>query len=159
MQLPEPQHKLADYTAGQPLTPTQIVPAAEQQLVHAPPAGMRVVGWRRIEGTELLEAVYGPQYAPPAPLPPPPPVIDPQAQRTAARGVFAAGTGVGSYFAMQGLAIALQSVVQFLIAAAMCGAVYLASGRRGVPVQGGPTYITNNRGFLAGWKSRTGPRK
>lgn len=156
--LPEPQQPYTATAAGQPLTPTQIIPAAEQQLVHAPPPGMRVVGYQRIHGTELLEPIYGPEYAPPAPLPPPPPVIDPQAQRTAARGVFAAGTGVGTYFAMQGLAIALQSVVQFLIAAAVCGAVFLAPGRRGPPVQG-PTYITNNRGFMAGWRSRTGPRK
>ena len=157
MQLPEPQHQLTKPTAGQPLV-GQIIPAAEQQLVTAPPPGMRVVGWRRIHGTEMLEPIYGPLYEPPAPLPPPPPVIDPQAQRTAARGVFAAGAGVGAYFGMQALALALESLVQVLIAAAVFGAVFLAPGGRG-PVQQGPTYITQNRGFLAGWKSRTGPRK
>lgn len=157
MSLPEPQYPHTGTAAGQPLV-GQIVPAAEQQLAPAPPPGMRVVGYQRIHGTELLEPIYGPEYAPPAPLPPLPPAIDPQAQRTAARGVLAAGVGVGSYFGMQALALALESLVQCLIAAALFGVVFLAPGRRGAPVQG-PTYITNNRGLFAGWWSRTGPRK
>lgn len=70
--------------------------------------------------------------------------------------MFAAGAGVGAYFGMQALQILVDSLVQFLAAAAVCGLVWaLPSGRRGAP-----TYnITNNRGFLAGWKSQNGPRK
>lgn len=136
--------------------PAQVELAAEQQLAPAPPPGMRVIGYVLIDG--MMYAQYGPEYVPmPAPAPAPS-GIDPQAQRTAAKGVFAAGVGVGSYFGMQALALALDSLVQVLIAAAVVGAVWIApSGRRGA--RGGPTYITNNRGFLAGWKSRTGPRR
>lgn len=135
--------------------PTAVVPAAEQQLV-APPPGMRVIGYVPIDG--ILHPQYGPLYEQPAPPPPPPTVLDPQAQRTAAKGVFAAGAGVGAYFGMQALQILVASVVQLVIAAAVVALVWkLPTGRRGG--SGSPTYITNNSGFLAGWKSQNGPRQ
>ncbi|MFD3714281.1 hypothetical protein [Streptomyces sp. NPDC058677] len=140
------------------VTPTHVVPYAEQQLVPAPPPGMRVIGYVRFDG--MLHPQYGPDYEPAVPVAPPATSgLDPQAQRTAAKGVFAAGAGVGAYFGMQALQILVDSLVQFLAAAAVCGLVWaLPSGRRGA--RGAPTYnITNNRGFLAGWKSQTGPRK
>ena len=139
------------------VTPTRIVPAAEQHLAPAPPPGMRVIGYVRIDG--MLHPQYGPEYEPAVPVAPPAtPGLDPQAQRTAAKGVFAAGAGVGAYFGMQALQILVDSLVQFLAAAAVCGLVWaLPTGRRAV--RGAPTYITHNRGFLAGWKSQNGPRK
>jgi hypothetical protein len=148
------------------VTPTSVVPAAEQQLVPigeqhlapAPPPGMRVIGYVRIDG--MLHPQYGPEYVPVAPVAAPAtPVLDPQAQRTAAKGVFAAGAGVGAYFGMQALQILVDSLVQFLVAAAVCGLVWaLPSGRR--DGRGAPTYnITNNRGMFAGWKSQSGPRR
>jgi hypothetical protein len=139
------------------VAPTHVVPAAEQQLAPAPPPGMRVIGYVRIEG--MLYPQYGPMYEPPVPMPPLAPAgLDPQAQRTAAKGVFAAGAGVGAYFGMQAMQIALASLVELFVAAAVCGAVWLASGGRRTMGET-PTYITNNRGFLAGWKSQNGPRK
>lgn len=142
------------------LAPTQIVPAAEQHLAPAPPPGMRVTGYVRIDG--MLHPQYGPAYEPVVPVAPPAPPapqgLDPQAQRLAARGVFAAGVGVGSYFGLQALALALDSLVQVLIAAAIVGAVWsLPTARRGA--REAPTYITNNRGMLAGWKAQNGPRQ
>ncbi|MCX4971164.1 hypothetical protein OHA98_41915 [Streptomyces sp. NBC_00654] len=139
------------------VTPTHVASYAEQQLVPAPPPGMRVIGYVRIDG--MLHPQYGPEYVSAAPVAPPAtPGLDPQAQRTAAKGVFAAGAGVGAYFGMQALQILVDSLVQFLAAAAVCGLVWaLPSGRRSG--RGAPTYITNNRGFLAGWKSQNGPRK
>jgi hypothetical protein len=140
------------------VTPTAVVPAAEQQLAPAPPPGMRVIGYVRID--DVLHPQYGPLHEPAATVAPPAtPGLDPQAQRTAARGVLAAGVGVGSCFGMQALQILVDSLVQFLAAAAVCGLVWaLPSGRRGA--RGAPTYnITNNRGFLAGWRSQNGPRK
>ncbi|MFE9624276.1 hypothetical protein [Streptomyces sp. NPDC006527] len=138
--------------------PTAVVPAAEQQLAPAPPPGMRVVGYVRIDG--MLHPQYGPAYEPAAPVAPPAtPTIDPQAQRTAARGVYAVGLGVGSYFGMQALQILVGSLVQFLAAAAVVGLVWgLPTGRRGA-VREAPTYITNNRGMFAGYKSQNGPRR
>ncbi|MGW2742355.1 hypothetical protein [Streptomyces sp. NPDC001450] len=148
-------------TAG-PLAPrvaevTQIIPAAEQNLVPAPPPGMRVIGYVRIDG--MLYAQYGPEYEPAVPTPSPAPSgLDPQAQRTAARGLFAAGAGVGAYFALKAFALVAESLVQLMIAAAVLGVVWaLPTGRRG---REGPTYIiTNNHGLLAGWKSQNGPRR
>lgn len=139
------------------VTPTSVVPAAEQHLAPAPPPGMRVIGYVRIDG--MLHPQYGPEYVPVETVArPATPVLDPQAQRTAAKGVFAAGAGVGAYFGMQALQILVDSLVQFLAAAAVCGLVWaLPGGRRGA--RGGPTYVTNNRGFLSGWKSQNGPRK
>lgn len=137
--------------------PTRVVAATEQHLAPAPPPGMRVIGYVPIDG--MLYPQYGPEYAPAVPVAPPATHgFDPQAQRTAARGVFAAGAGVGSYFGMQALQILVDSLVQFLAAAAVCGLVWaLPSGRH--RVREAPTYITNNRGFAAGWKSQNGPRK
>lgn len=79
---------------------------------------------------------------PAAPAPVPAPTgVDPQAQRTAARGVLAAGTGVGAYFAAGALAIALDSLVQVLIAAGVAAGVAVAgAGQRG----GGNTFITHH---------------
>jgi hypothetical protein len=136
---------------------SQITPAAEQHLAPAPPPGMRVIGYVRIDG--MLHPQYGPEYVPAVPMAPAAPSgIDPQAQRTAAKGVFAAGAGVGAYFGMQALQIFVDSLVQFLAAAAVCGLVWARpTGRRAV--RKGPTYINNNSGFLAGWKSQNGPRK
>ncbi|MFM9464828.1 hypothetical protein ACKI1K_18485 [Streptomyces scabiei] len=136
---------------------TDVVPGAEQQLAPAPPPGMRVIGYVLIDG--MMHPQYGPEYVPAAPMQAPAPSgLDPQAQRTAAKGVFAAGAGVGAYFGMQALQILVDSLVQFLAAAAVCGLVWaLPTGRRAV--RGAPTYITHNRGFLAGWKSQNGPRK
>ena len=138
------------------VTPTAVVPAAEQQLAPAPPPGMRVIGYVRIDG--MLYAQYGPEYEPAAPVVPPAPTgLDPQAQRTAARGVFAAGAGVGAYFALKAFAIVAESLVQLMIAAAVLGVVWaLPAGRR--ISREGPTYIINNRGPFAGWWSRNTPR-
>ncbi|MEW1867026.1 hypothetical protein AB0420_02310 [Streptomyces caelestis] len=143
-------------SAARYVYPTNVVPAVEQPLVPAPPPGMRVIGYVRIG--ETLHPQYGPLYEPPAPQQPAPAGFDPQAQRTAARGVFAAGAGVGAYFGMQALQILVGSLVQLLAAAAVCGVVYAAAGGRRAP-GGGPTYITNNRGPFAGWKSQNGPRR
>jgi hypothetical protein len=137
--------------------PTEVVPAAEQRLAPAPPPGMRVVGYVRIG--DVLHPQYGPLYEPPAPQQPAPAGIDPQAQRTAARGVFAAGAGVGAYFGMQALQILVDSLVQFLAAAAVCAVAWAVAAPAGRRRGSGPTYITHNRGFLAGWKSQNGPRK
>ncbi|MGA5489578.1 hypothetical protein ACPCK1_17700 [Streptomyces pseudogriseolus] len=133
---------------------TEVVPAAEQHLAPAPPPGMRVTGYVRIDG--MLYPQYGPEYVPVAPQQPAPSGLDPQAQRTAAKGVFAVGAGAGSYFGMLALQILVDSLVRLIAAALVVGVVWVAAGgRRG----GGSTYITNNRGFLAGWKSQNGPRK
>lgn len=142
--------------APRTLYPNAVVPAAEQQLAPAPPPGMRVIGYVRVDG--MLYAQYGPLYEPAPPPPPPAPSgLDPQAQRTAAKGVLAVGVGVGSYYGMQALQILVGSLVQLLTAAAVCAVAWavVPSGRRGA----GPTYITNNRGMLAGWRSQNGPRK
>ncbi|MFI9600348.1 hypothetical protein ACIHCX_10785 [Streptomyces sp. NPDC052043] len=137
--------------------PAAVVPAAEQHLVPAPPPGMRVIGYVRIDG--MLHPQYGPEYVPAAAIPQPAASgLDPQAQRTAARGVFAAGVGVGAYFGMQALQILVGSIVQLLAAAAIFALVWaLPTGRRAM--REAPTYITNNRGLLAGWKSQNGPRR
>lgn len=137
--------------------PAAVVPAAEQHLAPAPPPGMRVIGYVLIDG--MMHPQYGPEYVPAAPVAPAATGgLDPQAQRTAARGVLAAGLGVGSYFGMQALAILVDSLVRLLVAAAVVGAVWaLQGGRR--TVRAAPTYITNNRGILAGWKSQNGPRR
>ena len=138
------------------VTPTSIVPGSEQHLAPAPPPGMRVIGYVQIDG--MLYAQYGPQYEPAVPVASPATSgLDPQAQRTAAKGVFAAGAGAGAYFGMQALQILVDSLVQFLTAAAVCGLVWALPGRR--TAREAPTYITNNRGFLAGWKSQNGPRR
>ncbi|MFE4752419.1 hypothetical protein ACFRIB_19430 [Streptomyces mirabilis] len=136
---------------------TEVVPAAKQQLAPAPPPGMRVIGYVRIEG--MLHPQYGPEYVLVVPMAPAAPSgLDPQAQRTAAKGVFAAGAGVGAYFGMQALQILVDSLVRLLAAAAVVAVVWAVQGsRRAVPEAS--TYITNNRGFLAGWKSSNGPRK
>jgi hypothetical protein len=136
------------------VTPTSVVPAAEQHLAPAPPPGMRVIGYVRIDG--MLYAQYGPEYEPVVPVAPTAtPVLDPQAQRTAAKGVLAVGLGAGSYFGMLALQILVDSLVRLLAAAAVVAVAWVASGGR----RGSTTYITNNRGFLAGWKSQNGPRK
>ncbi|MFB7594309.1 hypothetical protein [Streptomyces sp. NPDC056160] len=153
-----PEHRAAQPAPlTRTVTPTAVVPATEQQLAPVPPPGMRVIGYVRIDG--MLHPQYGPEYAPAAPVAPPAtPVLDPQAQRTAAKGVYAIGVGVGAYFGMRALQILVDSLVQFLIAAAVCGLVWaLPTGRRSV--RDAPTYIINNRGFLSGWKSRIGPPK
>jgi hypothetical protein len=136
---------------------SQITPAAEQHLAPAPPPGMRVIGYVRIDG--MLHPQYGPEYVPVEPVAPPTaPGLDPQAQRAAAKGVFAAGAGVGAYFGIQALQILVDSLVQFLAAAAVCGLVWaLPTGRRAG--REAPTYITNNRGPFAGWKSQNGPHR
>ncbi|WP_405991084.1 hypothetical protein [Streptomyces sp. NBC_00986] len=153
--LPEPRRRYDVPSTHQPVV-GHVVPAAEQRLVPAPP-GMRVIGYVRIDG--MLYPQYGPEYVPAAPVAPAAPSgIDPQAQRTAAKGVFAAGAGVGAYFGMQALQILVDSLVQFLAAAAVCGLVWaLPTGRRAV--REAPTYITNNRGPFAGWKSQNGPHR
>lgn len=138
--------------------PTAVTPAAEHPLAPAPPPGMRVIGYVRIDG--VLHPQYGPLYDPPAPQAQPAPSgLDPQAQRTAARGVLALGAGVGAYWGMRALQILADSLVQLLTAAAVCAVAWAvaapASRRRG----SGPTYITNNRGFLAGFRSQNGPRR
>lgn len=136
------------------VTPTSVVPAAEQHLAPAPPPGMRVIGYVRIEG--MLYPQYGPEYVPVETVAAPAtPVLDPQAQRTAAKGVLAVGAGVGSYFGMLALQILVDSLVRLLAAAAVVAVAWVAGGGR----RGSTTYVTNNRGFLAGWKSQNGPRK
>ena len=139
------------------VTPTAVVPAAEQQLAPAPPPGMRVIGYVLIDG--MMHPQYGPEYVPAAPIQPAGSGLDPQAQRTAARGVFAAGAGVGAWFALKAFALVAESLVQLAIAAAVLGVVWsLPAGRR--TGREGTTYnITNNRGMFAGWKSHAGPRK
>lgn len=151
------QHTRPAHLPARVAYPTEVVPAAEQQLAPAPPPGMRVIGYVRIDG--MLHPQYGPLHEPAVPTPPPVPSgLDPQAQRTAAKGVLAAGSGVGVYFAMRAAEILVASFMQLLVAAAVCGAVWLApGGRRGV--REAPTYITNNRGFLAGFRSQNGPRR
>lgn len=137
--------------------PTAVTPAAEQQPVvaPAPPPGMRVIGYVEIDG--ILRPQYGPEYVPPAPIQPAPSGLDPQAQRTAARGVFALGAGGGSYLGMLALQILVDSLVRLLAAAAVVAVAWVAMGGR---LGGGSTtYVTNNRGLLAGWKSQNGPRK
>ncbi|MDH2390076.1 hypothetical protein QCN29_15005 [Streptomyces sp. HNM0663] len=94
---------------------TEVVPAAEQHLASAPPPGMRVIGYVRIDG--MLHPQYGPEYHPVAYAPPPAPSgLDPQAQRTAAKGVFAVGAGAGSYFGMLALQILVGNLVRLLAA-------------------------------------------
>ncbi|MFF7171111.1 hypothetical protein [Streptomyces pseudovenezuelae] len=135
--------------------PAAVIPAAEQHPAPAPPPGMRVIGYVRIEG--MLYPQYGPEYVPVEPVAPPAtPGFDLQAQRTAAKGVLALGAGVGSYFGMLGLQILVDSLVRLLAAMAIVGVVWVAAGGRR---RGGATYIQNNHGFLAGWKSQAGPRK
>ncbi|MFF5675286.1 hypothetical protein ACFY8S_35145 [Streptomyces hygroscopicus] len=69
--------------------------------------------------------------------------VDPHAQRMAAKGVFAAGAGVGAYFAAGAAAIVLDSLAQALIAAAVAAGVAIAApGRRGGG--GGDTYVTHH---------------
>ncbi|GGQ81174.1 hypothetical protein [Streptomyces flaveolus] len=138
--------------------PHAVVSAAEQPLAPAPPPGMRVIGYVRVDG--MLHPQYGPLHEPLEPAPPPAPAgLDPQAQRTAAKGVLAAGAGIGAYFGMQALQILVDSLVQLLTAAAVCAVAraVVPSGRRSA--RQGTTYITNNRGAFAGWKSQNGPRK
>ncbi|GAA2330723.1 hypothetical protein [Streptomyces cuspidosporus] len=79
--------------------------------------------------------------------------VDPHAQRLAAKGVFAAGAGVGAYFAAGAVAIVVDSLAQALIAAAVAAGVALATpGRRG----GGDTYITHHHVTNRWWgKSST----
>jgi hypothetical protein len=138
--------------------PHAVVRAAEQQLAPAPPPGMRVIGYVRVDG--MLHPQYGPLHEPLVPAPPPAPAgLDPQAQRTAAKGVLAAGVGVGAYFGMQALQILVGSLVQLLTAAAVCAVAWAVVPSRRRSARQGPTYITNNRGMLAGWKSQNGPRK
>lgn len=150
--LPE-QHRTMTPAVGQPLV-GNVVPAAEQQLAPAPPPGMRVIGYVRIDG--MMYAQYGPEYQPVAYTPPPAPSgLDPQAQRTAAKGIYAVGLGVGSYFGMQALQVLVDSLVRLLAAAAVVAVVWVAQGSR----RGSTTYNINNRGFLAGWKSQAGPRR
>ena len=152
--LPERQHNRTTPALGQPLV-GNVVPVAEQHLAPAPPPGMRVTGYVRIDG--IMYPQYGPEYVPVAPQQPAPSGLDPQAQRTAAKGVFAVGAGVGSYFGMLALQILVDSLVRLLAAAAVVGLVWVAAGsRRG---GGSTTYVTHNRGFMAGWKSQNGPRR
>ncbi|WP_244334495.1 hypothetical protein [Streptomyces seoulensis] len=137
------------------MTPTSVVPGVEQQLAPAPPPGMRVVGYVRIDG--VLHPQYGPAYEQAAPAPAPA-GFDPQAQRTAARGVLAAGVGIGAYFGMQALQILVDSLVRLLAVLAVAGAAWALQGGRRAG-RDAPTYVTNNRGFLAGWRSQNGPRR
>ncbi|WP_432587008.1 hypothetical protein ABVG11_15155 [Streptomyces sp. HD1123-B1] len=79
----------------------------------------------------------------PAPMPAPVPApsgVDPGAQRLAAKGVFAAGAGVGAYFAAGAVAIVMDSLVKAIVAGAVAAGVALVPGRRG----SGDTYITNH---------------
>jgi hypothetical protein len=67
--------------------------------------------------------------------------LDPQAQRRAATGILAAGAGIGVYFAAQAVAVALDHLVDVLIALAAAYVVYAATpGRR----RGSEVHITNN---------------
>ncbi|MEV5911082.1 hypothetical protein AB0M00_19540 [Streptomyces chartreusis] len=150
---PEPYTRRADLPA-RVAYPTAVVPAAEQHLAPAPPPGMRVIGYVRIDGIMCPE--YGPEYVPAVPQQPAPSGLDPQAQRTAAKGVFALGAGAGSYLGMLALQILVDSVVRLLAAALIVGVAWVAAGgRRGR----GSTYVTHNHGFMAGWKSQNGPRR
>lgn len=162
MYLPEPQTPYTATAAGQPLTPTQIVPAAEQHLAPAPPPGMRVVGYQRIHGTELLEPIYGPLYEPPPPLPPVPPSLDPVAQRTAARGVLAAGVGWGG----GQLLIGAGQLVNAIVAGGTVllwgiGAFVVARITAGLAVGRGPTinkttHVHNHNRWLGRSTTRVG---
>jgi hypothetical protein len=133
--------------------PSRIVPTAEQHLAPAPPPGMRVTGYVRIDG--MLYPQYGPLHEPIVPVmppaPPPPSGLDPQAQRLAAWGVFAVGIGVGSYFGLQALALALDSLVQVLIAAA------IVAGVMAVPTGGHrrQTVIEQRGGMFARFTNNT----
>ncbi|MEU0931057.1 hypothetical protein [Streptomyces malaysiensis] len=119
----------------QPLSGAVELAAERGPVVYVPGAHGGFVAVRR----EDLPAIHTPIPGP-APVPVSP-GVDPHAQRVAAKGVFAAGAGVGAYFAAGAVAIALDSLVQVLIAAAVAAGVALASsGRRG----GGDTYITHH---------------
>ncbi|MFC9223188.1 hypothetical protein ACFT8W_21085 [Streptomyces hygroscopicus] len=118
---------------SQPLTGPVELAADRGPVVYVPGAHGGYVAVRR----EDLPTVA----APPAPAPPAPAGLDPHAQRLAAKGVLAAGAGVGTYFGAQALALALDVLVQGLIALAVAAGVALAvGGRRG----GGDTFITHH---------------
>ncbi|MBW8088591.1 hypothetical protein IGW14_11255 [Streptomyces hygroscopicus subsp. hygroscopicus] len=118
--------------AEQPLSGAVELAAERGPVVYVPGAHGGFVAVRR----EDLPTT-------PAPVPAPAPSgVDPHAQRTAAKGVFAAGAGVGAYFAAGAAAIVLDSLAQALIAAAVAAGVAIAApGRRG---GGGDTYVTHH---------------
>ncbi|MGW3571638.1 hypothetical protein ACWDSL_48530 [Streptomyces sp. NPDC000941] len=117
--------------AEQPLSGAVELSADRGPVVYVPGAHGGFVAVRR----EDLPTVRVPDPAPA------PAGVDPHAQRLAAKGVFAAGAGVGTYFAAGAVAIVMDSLVKALIAAAVAaGVAVMAPGRRG----GGDTYITNH---------------
>ncbi|MER6146202.1 hypothetical protein ABT174_40460 [Streptomyces sparsogenes] len=129
--------------AEQPLSGAVELAADRGPVVYVPGAHGGFVAVRR----EDLPTIHTPAPAPA------PAGVDPHAQRLAAKGVFAAGAGVGAYFAAGAVAIALDSLVQALIAAAVAvGVAVAAPGRRG----GGDTYITHHHVTNRWWgKSST----
>jgi hypothetical protein len=132
--MPRPVRDLAPpVPLSQPLSGPVELRADRGSVVYVPGAHGGFVAVRR----EDLPTVPAE-----APAPPPAPAgLDPQAQRTAAKGVMAAGIGVGSYFGMQALEIALDVLVQGLIAAGVVVGVLVATGgRRG----GGDTFVTHH---------------
>ncbi|MER7787930.1 hypothetical protein [Streptomyces sp. NPDC097640] len=129
--------------AAQPLSGAVELAADRGPVVYVPGAHGGFVAVRR----EDLPTIHVPDPTPA------PAGVDPHAQRLAAKGVFAAGAGVGAYFAAGAVAIALDSLVQALIAAAVAAGVAIATpGRRG----GGDTYITHHHVTNRWWgKSST----
>ncbi|MGO4420640.1 hypothetical protein AB4Z54_18425 [Streptomyces sp. MCAF7] len=132
--MPRPARDLTPpVPVSEPLTGPVELAADRGPVVYVPGAHGGFVAVRR----EDLPTVA----APPAPAPPAPAGLDPQAQRTAAKGVLVAGSGIGAYFGAQAVAAALSFLVHGLVAAGVAAGVALAAGgRRG----GGDTYITNH---------------
>ncbi|MFI0769646.1 hypothetical protein ACH4TQ_32860 [Streptomyces sp. NPDC021218] len=116
----------------QPLSGAVELAADRGPVVYVPGAHGGFVAVRR----EDLPTIHAS-----APVPVPAPSgADPQAQRVAAKGVFAAGAGVGAYFAAGAAAIVMDSLVKVLLAGGVAAGAALATGRR----KGGDTYITNH---------------
>lgn len=134
---------LDNHSPAAPLSGAVELAADRGPVVYVPGAHGDFVAVRRAD----LPTIHTP-----APVPAPS-GMDPHAQRLAAKGVFAAGAGVGAYFAAGAVALALDSLVQALIAAAVAAGVAIAApGRRG----GGDTYITHHHVSNRWWgKSST----
>ncbi|NEW76455.1 hypothetical protein [Streptomyces rhizosphaericus] len=131
----------------QPLSGAVELAAERGPVVYVPGAHGGFVAVRR----EDLPTIHTPTPAP-APVPS---GVDPQAQRVAAKGVFAAGAGVGAYFAAGAAAIVVDSLVKVLLAGGVAAGVAMATGRR----KGGDTYITNHHVSNRWWgHSTTGIR-
>ncbi|MFT9477435.1 hypothetical protein [Streptomyces sp. Mo3] len=114
----------------QPLSGAVELAAERGPVVYVPGAHGGFVAVRR----EDLPTIHTS-----APVPAPS-GADPQAQRVAAKGVFAAGAGVGAYFAAGAAAIVVDSLVKALFAGGVAAGAAMATGRG----KGGDTYITHH---------------